>query len=292
MVGLFEAFSKVLRVSAEFFSLAGLLLLLYYLSSVVDFFPPSLSFGDAVKLVLLCFLAATHYFLIVLFALLVGAFFCVPGLYLASRAFKDRRSFFVRCFDLVASTDLQIFYCLSAVLVPISYYFLHSQLIPEFAITVTASTAGFLFLIVFVGEASGKTAVFDVDGRLVGAGFFAKFEHEYSDPGVLKLSGLILVTLFFVSPVGYLGSFEKFSKLVMESAGVAQVDTSLYVDSHYCPMLRELRFSVSEELIGEFCLVSGVNILFQGIGTETLLEYSEESPKLPIPSESVVQINE
>lgn len=291
MVSYFEKLSKVIRVCAELLSLAGLLLLLYYLSSVIDFFPPSLSFGDAVKLVLLCFLAAAYYFLIVLFGLLVGAFVGVPFLYCCSRLSSTPNSFSKRCLELIRYSDLLGFYTLSIILVIAATYFLQSALVPQFIITVVASTVAFIFLVVLVGEVSGKTVIYSTEGRLVGAGFWAKFDHEYSDLTTSKISGLVLAVFCLLSPIGYLGSYETFIALVMNDAGVAKSDTSVFVESRYCPIVENEGFSMSSDLVEGFCLVTDVDILFRGIGTEVLFEngVKEGEGRLSLPAKSVIE---
>ncbi|MGQ7271234.1 hypothetical protein [Marinobacter sp. DSM 11874] len=281
MLSLIEVGARYVRVFIELCVLIGILLLLYFLAEVIEFFPPSLTLGDAAKLALVSVVAASVHFITVLanvgvasIGLLVVLFVIKWAVFLSTekRSFvKDVDSYLSR----VWSTGFLQLPVLGLILIWAAVF----QILPSWRFT---SDPWVLFACA-------------VAFCLMSAPYFSRpedfqFGASQNDTGGLRLTtgvqlSLIGLGIALVAPVFIWGSFDTFVLVTMTKSGLIQVPADLFLKQEYCGLV-QTGFEVSAVSEG-FCYLDDVAVMFHGIGDKVLIENFENGFKVTLPAEGV-----
>jgi len=281
MLSLLEVGARYVRVFIELCVLIGILLLLYFLAEVIEFFPPSLTLGDAAKLALVSVVAASVHFITVLANLAIAAIGSLVVLFIlkwtcllfnCAREVTDDIDWY---FSKIWSTG---FYQLPVLGLAMIWGAAFS-LVPYFRLTSNPWVlvgCGVAFILMSM-SIFAQPEVFEDKKE----GKADRSEIQLSRVQVFLLGGAIA----FIAPVFVWDSFDTFVIVTMTKSGLIQVPASLFLKQEFCGLV-QAGFDVSSIRDG-FCYIEDVAVMFHGIGDKVLVENFDNGYKVTLPADGV-----
>lgn len=281
MLSLIEAGARYIRVFIELCVLVGMMLLLYFLTEIIEFFPPSLTLGDAAKLALVSVVAASVQFGMVLLNLSVASIgslivlFIVKWAVLLSggvRKFTEDVDWY---FSKIWSAGFLQLPVLGLALIWASAF----DLFPSWRF----ASNPWVLIACAVGFCLMSVAFFSRPDDFI-------LDTNKKTDGTFNLSTGVQLFLFgaaiaLVAPVFVWGSFDTFVLVTMTESGLIQVPADLFIQQEYCGLVQS-DFDVSGIRDG-FCYLEDVAVMFHGIGDKVLVESFESGVKVTLPADGV-----
>lgn len=287
MLSLFESGARFIRVFIELCVLVGILLLLYFLAEVIEFFPPSLTLGDAAKLALVSVVAASVNFASAFATLSFSSILVLAVLLLAkwvALLTKDRWALVSKIdsyFSKVTSSGFIQLLIVGLVLV----WAFALDLLPyrpyssKIWILIACSFA-FVLLTTSYFEFPEKS---DFDQASLRSYLSGEVPLSFQ----VFLVGLGIAV---IAPVFTWGSFDTFVLITMTKAGLVQVPADLFIKQEYCGLVVAGFDGISNR--EGFCYLQDVAVMFHGIGDKVLVENFTNGYKVALPADSVFMASE
>lgn len=283
MLSLLEVGARYVRVFIELCVLIGILLLLYFLAEVVEFFPPSLTLGDAAKLALVSVVAASVHFITILANLAIAAIGLLVVLFVLkwtflplnlAREFTDGIDWY---FSKIWSTGFYQLPVLGSGLIwGVAFSSVPSYRLMSDLWVLVACGLAFILM-------SMSMSMF-VKSEDTGGDHERKAKAGESIPPRVQ-AFVIGGAIAFIAPVFVWDSFETFVIVTMTKSGLIQVPASLFLKQEYCGLV-QAGFDVSSITDG-FCYLEDVAVMFHGIGDKVLVENFDNGFKVTLPADGV-----
>jgi len=273
--------AKFLRIATEFAVFFGVVLLLYFWASVVDFFPPSLSLGDTAKLALVAFVGAGFAFTIGFANTSISGFLIVAvlnvGRWLRLIKADSKLERGVAKFNLfMQRTDFFYVLAFGAVFL---IFLIGFRIIPNFST---------LFALFLVGSTSFLLLLMSSTVLLNEGSDRDEITADFEVPVARKIF-IFGVVVALGGPLFASGGAPTYVSTIMSTAGVLSDPERLYVEQKYCGLVEaSLEVGRVSDIDG-FCTFENVLILFQGMGSRVLLGTDEGQGTLPLPADSVFE---
>jgi hypothetical protein len=281
MLPLIEVGARYVRAFIELCVLVGILLLLYFLAEVIEFFPPSLTLGDAAKLALVSIVAASVHLVVVLsdlgvasVGLLVLFFVMKWAVLMASgeRHFtKDIDWYFSKLWSAgflqFPVVGLILIWSTVFGLLPVSRFISHPWVLVSCGLAFYLMSAAYFLRPQDFVLSNGKKA----DGTFLKSTAVQLF--------------LFGAAIALVAPVFVWGSLDTFVTMTMTKSGLVQVPANVFIQQEYCGLVKS-GFGVQVVRDG-FCYLEDVAVMFQGIGDKVLVKNFDNGFRVTLPADGV-----